>query len=361
MSAGGEDSGEKSFEPTQKKLDDARKRGEVARSQDLDTAAAYAGLWLAAVALGAWSMVGLGDVLMAMIERPEALAAELLSPQGRAASAGLLGAVALACAPLFAAPAIATVVSIVAQQAFVVAPEKLQPKLSRISPVAGAKNKFGADGMFNFAKSAAKLAVVSAALTWFLMRELPAIMMLEAMEPGPVAAALVRLLPGALVPVLAVAAVVGAADAMWQRASHIRKNRMTRKEVTDEHKESEGDPHFKGLRRARAQEIANNKMMAEVPTADVVLVNPTHYAVALRWSRAPGAAPVVVAKGVDEIARRIREAAAAAGVPVRSDPPTARALHADVDLGREIPPEQYRAVAAAIRFAEAMRARSRRA
>ena len=360
MSGGGEDAGEKSFEPTQKKLDDARKRGEVARSQDLDTAAAYAGLWLVALALGGWSMIELGDVLMGMLESPERLAAELVSPQGAAAMAGLMGAVALPCLPLLVAPALAALVSIMGQRAFVVAPEKLQPKLSRISPVAGAKNKFGADGMFNFAKSSVKMLVVSAALTWFLVRELPGIMMLEEMGPAPVAAALVRLLPGALVPVLAVAVVAGVADAFWQRASHIRKNRMTRKEMTDEHKESEGDPYFKSKRRARAQEIAANKMMAEVPTADVVLVNPTHYAVALRWSRAPGAAPMVVAKGVDEIARRIREAAAEAGVPIRSDPPTARALHAGVEIGREIPPEQYRAVAAAIRFAEAMRQRSRR-
>ena len=305
-------------------------------------------------------MLELGEALMAMIEAPERLGAELLSPQGRAAAAGLMGAVALACLPLFAAPAIATIASVIAQRAFVVAPDKLMPKLSRISPVAGAKNKFGADGMFNFAKSAAKMAVVSAALAWFLVGELPGILTMASLGPGPVAAALMGLLPGALVPVLAVAVVVGAADWFWQSASHIRKHRMTRKEMTDEHKESEGDPHFKSHRRARAQEIANNRMLAEVPTADVVIVNPTHYAVALRWSRAPGAAPVVAAKGVDEIARRIREAAAEAGVPIRSDPPTARALHDGVDLGREIPPEQYRAVAAAIRFAEAMRARRRR-
>lgn len=360
MSGGDDDEGEKSFEASEKKLADARRKGDLPRAPDLNTAAAYAGFWIAALALGGWSSLTLGEVLMAMLERPEALAAELLSPQGRAAMAGLMGAVALACLPLLAAPALAVLVSLVAQQALVVAPEKLSPKLSRISPIEGAKGKFGADGLFAFAKSSVKMMVIGVVLAWYLAREMPGILMLASMGPGPVAAALMRLLTGALLPVLVVAALVGVADALWARASHLRKNRMTRREMTDEHKESEGDPHFKSARRARAQEIASSRMLSEVPTADVVLVNPTHYAVALRWSRAPGAAPVVVAKGVDEIARRIREIAAEAGVPVRSDPPTARALHDGVDLGREIPAEQYRAVAAAIRFAEAMRARRRR-
>ena len=359
MSGGQEDGAEKSFEPTQKKLDDARRRGEVPRSQDLNTAAAYAGLWVASLALGAWSMLELGTLLSTMLEAPERLGAELVSPQGRAVAAGLLGAVALPCLPLLVAPALTTLVSVLAQRSFVVSGDKLKPKLNRISLITGAKNKFGADGMFAFAKSAAKMLIVSAALAWFLAGRLPEILTMASLGPKPAAAALMELLPGAMVPVLVVAAAVGAADWFWQQASHIRKNRMTRKEMTDEHKEMEGDPHFKQHRRNRAQEIANNRMLAEVPTADVVIVNPTHYAVALRWSRAPGAAPAVVAKGVDEIARAIREAAAGAGVPIRSDPPTARALHDAVDLGREIPPEQYRAVAAAIRFAEAMRRRRR--
>jgi flagellar biosynthetic protein FlhB len=360
MSAEGEDGGEKSFEASPKKLEDARRKGEIPRSPDLNTAAAYAGLWLAALTLGGWSLLRLGEILMGMIEAPERLAVELVSPQGRAAAGGLLAAVGLAVLPLFAAPALGTLLSVAAQRAWLFTPDKLAPKLSRLSPVSGAKQKFGPDGLFAFAKSALKMAIVSAALAWFLARELPGMLVMASLGPGPATAALMRLLPGALLPVLVVAVAVGAADWLWQSASHLRKNRMTRKEMTDEHKEAEGDPHFKAHRRARAQEIAARRMMSEVPTADVVIVNPTHYAVALRWSRKPGSAPTVVAKGVDEIARRIRERAAEAGVPIRSDPPTARALHDGVELGREIPPEQYRAVAAAIRFAEAMRTRSRR-
>ena len=305
-------------------------------------------------------MISLGETLMVMLDRPEAIAEELASPHGRAAAAGLFGAVALACLPLFGAPALGTVLSVVAQQAFTVTPSKLAPKLKRISPIAGVKNKFGADGIFAFAKSAVKLVVISVALGWYFVRAFPGILAMSAHGPWAVAAELMRLLPEALMPVLIIAVIVGVADAFWQRASHMKKNRMSRKEMTDEHKEAEGDPYMKAKRRGRAQEIATSTMLAEVPKSDVVIVNPTHYAVALRWSRAPGAAPVVAAKGVDHVAARIREAAALAGVPVRSDPPTARALHDGVQVGREIPPEQYRAVAAAIRFAETMRARGRR-
>ncbi len=154
--------------------------------------------------------------------------------------------------------------------------------------------------------------------------------------------------------ILAVAALIGMVDFFWQQAEHTRKNRMSRKEVTDEAKQMEGDPHVKQQRRQRGYEIAMNQMLADVPTADVIIVNPQHFAVALKWNREKGSAPVCVAKGVDEIAAKIRESAAKYGVPIHRDPPTARALYSVVDLGEQIPSEQYRAVAAAIRFAEEM-------
>jgi flagellar biosynthetic protein FlhB len=128
----------------------------------------------------------------------------------------------------------------------------------------------------------------------------------------------------------------------------------------DETKNSEGDPHLKQERRARAQAIAAQQMMSDVPKADVIIVNPTHYAVALKWARKAGSAPTCVAKGVDEIAMRIREVAMENGVPIHSDPPTARALHAVTEIGHEIAPDQYQAVAAAIRFADQMRDRARK-
>ena len=134
-----------------------------------------------------------------------------------------------------------------------------------------------------------------------------------------------------------IAMIIGGIDAFWQHVEHIRKNRMARKEVTDEAKESEGDPYLKQERRRRAQSTAMSQMMTDVPSADVVIVNPTHYAVAPKWSRLPGAAPICVAKGVDEIAHKIRSIAYDAAVPVKSDPTTARSLYATVNIGSEIP------------------------
>ncbi len=156
-----------------------------------------------------------------------------------------------------------------------------------------------------------------------------------------------------------VALIIGGIDFLWQRFDHLRKNRMSHQEVRDEVKQQEGDPHMKSERRARGAQIASEQMMADVPKADVIIVNPTHFAVALKWSREPGAAPHCVAKGVDHMALAIRKIASEHGVPIRHDPPTARALYATTRIGDQIDPDHYRAVAAAIRFAETMRRRAR--
>jgi flagellar biosynthetic protein FlhB len=137
------------------------------------------------------------------------------------------------------------------------------------------------------------------------------------------------------------------------------KNRMTRQEVLDEMKQSEGDPQLKARRRQKAQEIALNQMLQDVPDATVIVVNPTHYAVALKWSPMDPSPPVCLAKGVDHAAARIREAAAQADIPIFSDPPTARALHATVEVGEAIDREHFAAVAAAVRFARALSGRDK--
>ena len=241
------------------------------------------------------------------------------------------------------------------QRAFVFAPEKVAPKMNRISIISGAKNKFGASGMFEFAKSAFKLVLTSILLVWFISGRLDQLITTTAMSPGQLATGIGDILVDFLLLVFVSALVIGGVDYMWQFAQHLKKNRMSLKEIKDEAKDSEGDPHFKQQRRQRGYEIAMNQMLADVPDADVIIVNPTHYSVALKWDRMTGGAPVCVAKGVDEIAARIRELAEENAVPIFSDPPTARALHATVEIGEEITRDHYRAVAAAIRFAEEIR------
>ncbi len=353
------DAAEKEHEPTQKKLDDARKKGEIARSTDMNTAVAYFGLLIAGTAIGAASLRDLGASLAGLLGRADPLSRDAFSGGGRPFLGTILGEVALGVAPLFAVPAIAVLVTIVAQRAFVVAPEKLTPKLSRISPVANAKNKFGRAGLFEFAKSFTKLTIYSLVLGLFLWRRLPEMVSTIGLTPGIATTMLLGLCLDFLLIVLVIAGVIGGIDLTWQKQEHMRKNRMSRKEVMDESKQNEGDPHLKQARRQRGYDIAMNRMLSDVPDADVVVVNPTHYAVALKWSRLPGAAPVCVAKGIDEVAARIREAAQEAGVPIHRDPPTARAIHATVDIGEEIRAEQYQAAAVAIRFAEEIRRKAR--
>jgi flagellar biosynthetic protein FlhB len=352
-----EDEGqEKPYEATQRKLEQAREKGDIPRSLDLMAAATYLGLLAFAFTVGAAAITGAGAAL-----------AGLLGNAGRLAGAGagpdLLAAwileIAVRLGPAFAMPIVFVAGAVFLQRAWVFAPEKIAPRLSRISPIENAKQKFGRNGLFEFAKSTVKLIVISVIVGVFLMGHLPDLLSLPAAGARQVSGLMLAKAKDFLVLVSAVALVFGAIDYLWQRAEHLRMQRMSRKELLDETKESEGDPTMKQQRRQRGYDIATNRMMTEVPKADVVIVNPRHFAVALRWDRAGGGAPVCVAKGVDEVALRIRIVAMESGVPIRQDPPTARALHAAVEVGEEIRPEHYRPVAAAIRFADAVRRRAR--
>jgi len=353
-----DDSVEKEFEPSQRRLDDVRKKGQIARSADLTTAAGYGGLLLAALALGAGALGRAGQAGAVLLDQSDRLSTLLLA-EGRAPWAGLLAGFGWAFAPFFVLPALAVLAAILAQRALIFTPDKLLPKLSRISILESARNKFGRPGLFEFAKSLVKLVAVSTILGIFLITRLGEVLSTLYLSPALGTAVLLRLVVAFLFLILIIATVIGSVDYLWQWSEHRRRNRMSRKEMMDENKDAEGDPHTKAARRQRGYDIATNRMLADVAQADVIVVNPTHYAVALKWDRAARRAPVCTAKGVDEIAARIRERAAAAGVPIHRDPPTARALHASVEIGQEIRPDHYRAVAAAIRFAENMRQRAR--
>lgn len=353
-----EDDDSKEFDPTPQKLEQARKRGDLVKSAEITVAASYGGFVLAALGAGAASLTMFGARASVMLDQADTLSRQLLGG-GTAHMGGLLGGMVLAAAPWLLIPGALVLAALLAQRAIVFAPDKLMPKLGRINPIANAGQKFGRTGLFEFAKSFAKLAIIAFILGKFLIRELPNILMSQQLEAQLGAAQFLELIVQFVLLMLLLAAVMGAIDYLWQRAQFLRRNRMSRKELTDEMKQSEGDPQMKSQRRQKAIEIATKQMIADVAKANVVIVNPTHYAVALKWERGSNKAPVCLAKGVDEVAARIRAVAAEAGVPLHSDPPTARALYATVDVGGEIRPEQYRAVAAAIRFAEKMRKRAR--
>lgn len=357
--SGSDDDSDKSFEPTPQKLQKAREKGEVAKSSDLSVVAGYTGLVIALLTVGQYTADRLGTLFVVLIDQADSLSPLVATGPASAPVAGMLRGSLVPVSMFFALPAAAVVLSLIAQRALIFTPSKLKPKLSRVSLVSNAKNKFGRGGLFEFAKSFAKLLIYGTCLALFLKANLTEILSASAAPAKSSIMLMMNLLFRFLFIVIVIALTIGVIDYIWQYAEHMRKNRMSRKEIQDETKDAEGDPHVKQQRRQRAQDIATNQMMSDVPKADVVIVNPTHFAVALRWSRAAGAAPVCVAKGVDEVAAAIRAAAGEAGVPIHSDPPTARALHATVEIGQEIAEEHYRPVAAAIRFAEAMRKRAK--
>ena len=359
MSGDDDSAAEKTHEATPRRLEKAREEGDLPRSQDAQTFAAYIGFTTAMGLAGGWAASWLGTALLPFLDRPQELAQQFTSAGADEATMALLGRIAPPVLMLVAAPAAVILVLLIAQRGIVFAPSRILPKLSRLSPVENAKNKYGVRGMVEFAKSVVKLGalgVVLAITVWGEADRLALYAGTDARFTGHVLAHQFRLV---MTGVLLVAGALALFDLIWQRFDHQKRMRMTHQELKDEGKQAEGDPQMRAQRRERGRQIANNRMLLAVPEADVVIANPTHYAVALKWPRQEGSAPVCLAKGIDEIALAIRARAEQAGVPVQSDPPTARSLHALVEIGQEIRPEHYQAVAAAIIFADEMRRKAR--
>jgi flagellar biosynthetic protein FlhB len=350
-----DDAAEKSHQPTPRKLQQQRAKGEMPRSVDLHVAAAYGGMVAALFAVQAGALSTVLDTLTAFFDKPADLAQLAFNGENQGVSQGILSAVARTMLVLVGLPAALVAVSLAAQQAVVIAPEKLQIRLSRISILANAKQKFGTDGLFEFAKSAVKLLTIGTILAVFIITHAPDIAVAALIAPRASMAFMVQLMAQFVIWAGLVALAIGLVDFFWQRHSFLRRNMMSFQELKEENKETEGDPHVKQARRTMAEKLASQKGLQDVPSADVVIVNPTHVAVALKWSRAHHSAPVCVAKGVDEMALTIRRIAKENNVPLHHDVATARALFSSTEIGQEVPVAQYAAVAAAIRFSDELR------
>ncbi|MEP5757925.1 MAG: EscU/YscU/HrcU family type III secretion system export apparatus switch protein, partial [Litoreibacter sp.] len=280
-----EQGAEKSFDPTPKRLEDARKKGEIAKSTDLTTSAAYLGLILSITVAAPITLAPLIEMLSLLVVESHHISTLSLRNGGTAMFANLVPSVIEGIWPLFAIPALLVLLTLLGQRAIVFSPSKIAPKLSKISMISGAKNKFGPKGLFEFAKSAVKLGLVSALLAWFAMGKLDGVLAALLTEPMQIMERLSDTVTEFLILVFIMSLVIGGIDYLWQVHEHYKKNMMTRQEVTDEAKQSEGDPHLKQQRRQRAYDIAMQQMLQDVPTSDVVIVNPTHFAVALKWDR----------------------------------------------------------------------------
>ncbi|MDO5657944.1 MAG: flagellar type III secretion system protein FlhB [Paracoccus sp. (in: a-proteobacteria)] len=347
-----EDKDSKTHDPTEQKLRKAREKGDIPRSNEVNAAMAYAGAFGALTMGGAWFAPGW------LAAAQNLIAEAALGPNLDSAARLWLPAAGFVLAAM-ALPAVAILLGLIVQRALIFTPSKLAPDLKRINPIQNAKQKFGKTGWVQFAISVGKAGFVGLG-GWILFRMLLGDLAGAAAGAGNQwTAGLGEILRHVLMLALGIAIVFAAIDLAWKRMDHLKRNRMSMKELRDEMKDSEGDPHMKQARRRKAMDIVLNNMLADVEKADVVIVNPTHYAVALEWKRGSGRAPVCVAKGVDEVAARIRARAVEHGVPIWPDPPAARALHASVRIGDEISETHFAPVAAAIRFAEKMRQKAR--
>ena len=342
---------EKSHQPTQKKLDDARAKGEFVKSQEFNITSLYL---TCAIFLFGFSVetiqqtaVIFSEIWKEMIPQESYRPASISTETTRAA----IHKVVSSFIGFFAFLPIAVIGANIAQRSFVFVGNNVNFKLSRISPISGFKNKFGSTGLFEFLKNSMKAALFSVTIYVTLRYDLDQFLVVVSVENHIGFNVTFNAMKDLIIPVVAISICILLLDYTWQRHKFILKNMMSLQEIKDESRESEGDPHFKGIRRQKAIEISSKHMLTAVPDADVVIVNPTHYAVALQWNVSESSAPIIVALGLDSIALRIREIAIDNNVPIFVDIPTARALTTTQDVGDEIHPQHYAAVAVAIRFA----------
>ncbi len=338
-----EDGQERTERPTPKRLEEARKKGQVPRSPELAAAA------VVMLSGGALYLLGgsIGGGMAAMMRRALSLSPMAAGDTHAAINAFRDAAVEalLACAPVLAAAFLAALAAPLAIGGWNFSGEALGFKFERINPLSGFGRMFSARSAVELAKSLSKFAVVGTIAVAVLWTQADDLLGLSREPVGNGIAHAAQLTGQALLAMTAGLVLIAAIDVPFQLWQHTRDLRMTQDEVRRELKETEGSPETRGRIRAIQQAMARRRMMQEVPTASVVVTNPTHFAVALRYDDKRNRAPVVVAKGADEVAARIRELAAESGVPLVSAPPLARVLYRHVDLGVEIPAALYVAVA----------------
>jgi len=346
------DNTEKTEDPTQKRLEEALKRGDVVKSQEVNTWFVIAGATLVLISFSGSMSAGLTTTLRGLIANSYDIRVDASTLMRLAENLGseLIAAVAIPFLLLMLAAFGGNLI----QHKLVWTYETMQPKLDRVSPAAGLKRLFSAQALANFAKGLVKLIVVGAVLTALLWPERDRLEGLVWTDPAavmPLTRTLSLKLLGAVVAMLAVVAI---ADYLFQYLQWYQKQKMSLRDLKDEFKQSEGDPTIKSRMRQVRQSRMRKRMMAAVPKATVIVTNPTHYSVALKYERGMDA-PICVAKGVDAIALKIREVAGEHAIPIVENPPLARALHATVEIDQAIQPEHYKAVAEVISYVMRLR------
>ncbi|PDT91112.1 flagellar biosynthesis protein FlhB [Bradyrhizobium sp. Y36] len=334
-------------DPTQKRLDDALERGDVAKSQEINTWFMMAGGTLVVSTFS--GSVG-GGLLTPM--RNLLANSWMIKTDGKALLA-LMQHIELAILAAIGVPLLMLMLAAIAgnmlQHRLVWSTESLTPKFSKISPGAGFKRIFGKQAAANFLKGIGKLVLLGVVMTMILWPERHRMEAMVRLDPAAMLGASTSMTIHLLGAVVAALAIVAIADYFFQYRSWFQRQKMSLQEIKEEFKQSEGDPHIKGKIRQLRQQRAKKRMMAAVPKASVIITNPTHYSVALSYERGM-TAPICVAKGVDNLAFKIREIARAHDIPIVENVPLARALYATVEIDQEIPTEHYHAVAEVIGY-----------
>ena len=343
-----EDKSAKTEQPTERRLKQARDEGDVPKSQEISGwFTLLAGLAVLAF-LAPGMTTGLVDALSIFIARPHEMSLEFGAAVDLAAATSMRLVTILGLA--FVIFMIAAIGGNLVQSGLIFSAKKIEPKIDKLNPASGVKRILGPEGWMNFGKGVAKMVLVGVAIFVAMWPRRDDLVAMPALPPVAllmeVHEAAIQLLIAALI----VYAVIAALDFAFQRYQFIERNKMSLKEIRDEFKDTEGDPMIKAKLRAIRQERAQKRMMARVPDAAVVVTNPTHYSVALEYEQGRTPAPICIAKGVDEVALRIRELAKEHDIPIVEDPPLARGLFASAELEEPIPTEHYTAVAKVIGY-----------
>lgn len=339
-----DDLGERTEEPTARKLSDARKKGQVARSQDLSGAISLLGVLVIFLAFGSTIAAMFARITRRSLEG--SFAADIRSTETIAASAKVIAYEAMVVVvPVMVLAAIVAYIGGFVQVGWLISGEAIRPKLSKLSPLAGLKRIMGVRALMKTVVNSMKLTVMVVVSTLFILSNLDAIAAMPRLKPLMALTNALKLIYTLAIILVILLIFIAIIDFVYQKWQHTKDLRMSKQEVKDERKTMEGDPLIKGKRRQMAREIAMQQIGKSVPEADVIVTNPTHFSVAIRYDPEKMGAPRVTAKGADLIALRIRQIARQNEVPIVERPPLARALYWAVDVGQEVPIEQYEAVA----------------
>jgi flagellar biosynthetic protein FlhB len=341
--------GEKTEPATSKKLQDARKDGKVAKSREVNSAFGLLTLFLCLKIFISYigsSLLSVFNVFWGSMADFVAVNEKDVSPQAVSGTMlSVLLRIILICAPFFAFGFLVALISNIIQVKWVVSAKPMQPKLSKLNPLSGFKRIFSKDSLFELFKSVIKIGVIVYIAYTSLKGQANDIYVLYDLDLRRALNLTGTLIINVGLKISIVYFIVAILDYAYQKHKFNEDMKMTKQEVKDEYKNTEGDPQIKGRQRRKMQEVSRKRMMKDVPKADVVITNPTHLAVALKYDAEESPAPVVLAKGEDYLAQKIKEAARENNVAIVENKPLARMLYHNVDIGQQIPPELYQAVA----------------